>query len=259
MRTRTIPATKSSFWLLVAALVLCFVPAQANDEKIVLGTLTKGWPPFIIPAGGTPDCIGIMPDILKEICGTCNIAIDNLACSVKRHRQWLDQGKADVSPLSKKWVKNPNQYAWTAPVLSIDDVIVSRKEAPVEFTKITDLENLRIGVIHGYVYPTLDALFSSGIIHKQTAFNVRNLLLMLARNHVDGIVAPRHVAEWVIRNEPALDAATFAYSTTPVDSSPYAFAFTKAKDWAPFIARFNAELEKMRTDGRLDAILAKYR
>lgn len=245
--------------LLALAVIFHISPVRADDQRLVLGTLPDGWPPFLIPAGGTPDCVGIMPDVLKEVCGKYDITIEIAACPEKRNRQLLINGGVDAYPLSRRWVDDPADYSWTAPVMSVDDIIVSRKDTPIAFTAPHDLAGLSIGVIHGYVYPTLDSLFKSGTIRKQTTFSTRNLLFMLARKRLDAIVTTRHVAEWVIANEPDLNAGDFEFCKTTVDSAPYSFAFTKTRDWRPFISRFNAELARMREDGRLDEILNKYR
>lgn len=255
---------KPSYFTQMICLIILFSTfapqhAWAENDRLVFGTVPDGWPPFIIPVNGSGDCVGIMPDIFKEVCAKINMDIDVHISPEKRTRRLLDEGGVDVFPLSIRWVDDPTNYLWSLPVMPVEDIIVYRKDSPITYNKPHDLAGMNVGVIHGYVYPTLDKLFETGTVHRHTAFNTRNLLFMLARKHVDAIVSTPHVARWILSIEPKLNAEDFAFCRTPVDSAPYAFAFTKTKEWRPFITKFNAELEAMRQDGRLDTILQKYR
>lgn len=246
-------------YMLAVAVVFFHLPGHAGNKRLVLATEPDGWPPFSIPAKGSLDYFGIMPDVLREVCAKHGVELDISPLPEIRSRALLAEGKLDAYSLSRKWVDNPSNYLWTAPVLFVQDTLVYRKDTPIRFTTPKDLANLNIGVIHGYVYPGLDTLFEAGIIHKRSTFNTQSLLHMLAKRHVDAIVTTPRVVEWIIRIDPKLQAKDFAFCQKPVDSAPYGFAFAKGKNWEPFITKFNAELEEMRRDGRLDTILRRYR
>lgn len=248
-------------YLILVALALPALqpqPARAQHQKIILAAPRDGWPPFLIVSGEPPEATGIMPDIFKAACARAGYAVDFQFYPEKRAQMLLAQGLVDAYPKSPKWVDDPSIFFWSDPVQEVGDVIVYRRAGP-RLSTIADLKGRSIGTMHGYIYPTLDCLIESYAIHTYTATSTKNLLLMLARNHVDGIVTPRQVAEWIIRTQPDLDQADFAYSEKPVDSAPYGFAFTRDERLRPFIETLNNELKAMRQDGRMEAILNKYR
>lgn len=244
---------------LLALLLLIPQPAPAQPKPIVFAAPKAGWPPFIIVSGTPPRATGIMPDVFRAACARAGYAADFQFFPEKRAQMLLAQGLVDAYPKSPEWMDEPSDYLWSDPVQEVGDIIVYRRAEPVRLSSIKDLIGKSIGTMHGYVYPTLDRLIESGAIRTYTATCTKHLLLMLARKHVDGIVTPRHVAEWIIRNDPELDSAVFAFSEKPVDSAPYGFAFVRGKGWEPFIETLNHELAAMRRDGRLKAILNKYR
>lgn len=257
-------STPARLALVLLALILLTAPAYADsanteDSTIIFTAPPKGWPPFIIPDADGQDGKGIMPDILKAISDELGYSVHMEFYPEKRNHLLLSEGGIDAYPKSPKWVDDPLVYHWTDPVVQVEDVVVFRKNNPIVYREAKDLRGLQIGVIHGFIYPTLDDLFNLGIIHKHTASTTRNLLKMLDRGHVDGIVTCRQVAEWIIRQSPELKADSFGFSTATVDSAPYGFAFTKVKNWPPFIERFNTVLAAMRKDGRLQKIFDKYR
>lgn len=233
--------------------------APARGATIVFAVPKEGWPPFIVIPEGASEARGIMPDVLREICSATGYGIHFRFYPEKRIQMLLAQGKVDAYPKSPKWVDDPSLFLWTAPVLEVGDVIVYRRDAPVRFASARDLEGKSLGVIHGYLYPTLASGIRSGDVRAYSAPCTNSLLRMLARSHVDCIVTPRRVAEWLIGNEPDLAAESFGFSEKQVDSAPYGFAFAKGKGWAPFIKSFNRELRAMHRDGRMQAILDIYR
>ena len=233
--------------------------ACAMDGTIILGGPEEGWPPFIIPGQAGAPATGIMPDVLRAVAADLGYVVVEAYYPEKRGLLRLDDGGLDAWPKSEKWVPDPDRYLWTDEVLTSTDVLVYRKHSPMAYACPADLADRNICVVHGYAYPTLDPLFEEGVIQRQKAPTVLHMLRMLDRGHVEGAICNRFVAEWVLREDETLRPDDFAYSEVPVDSAPYRFAFTRARDWSGFITRFNQVLAAMRLDGRLDVILNRYK
>lgn len=257
-----IPSSKR-LCLALSLLLLCFLAAspraRASEETILLGGPHEGWPPFFIPAPNGQPATGIMPDVLRAVAGRVDIKVVEAYYPDKRGMLYLTDGSLDAWPKSEKWVDDPQRYLWTDPVVVSTDVIVSRKRSPLPYHSPQDLVGRDIGVILGYSYPTLEPLFKRGLITPFRAPATKHMLRMLDRGHVDGAVCNRFVAQWILREDEGLAHEDFLFSETPVDSAPYRFAFTRARDWTEFVERFNSELKAMREDGRLEAILDQYR
>ena len=260
MNTPKFPTLKA---LCIALVLVCLLvvspPAQALEKTIVLGGPEGGWPPFFIQGAEGQPARGIMADVLRAVASRLGYAMAKACYPEKRGMLYLREGDIDAWPKSVKWVDEPDNYLWTDPVLMSTDVLVFRASDPFPFRTIADLRGKSLGVIHGHVYPTLNRLFKQDITHRQKAITVKNMLKMLERGHVDGAVCNRHVVEWILRTDNDLRADEFSFSDATVDSAPYGFAFTRKKGWKEFIPRFNRELLLMRRDGRLQAILSRYK
>ncbi|BCS87810.1 substrate-binding periplasmic protein [Pseudodesulfovibrio sediminis] len=236
-----------------------FAHADPTDKTIVLALPSGGWPPYIIMGTKKAPASGIMPDVLCEVCRLHGYNLKLEYYPEKRCLMLLSEGRIDAYIKSRKWVKDASLYLWTDPVLQSTDVLVCRKDHHIQFSKEEDLAGLNIGVVHGYFYPTLHALFARNVIHKHQSTNTHNLLHMLEYKHVDAIVTNRKVAEWILQNDQKLDSTQFTFSQHALDTAPYSFTFTKKRKWLAFVRLFNTELQAMRTDGRLQAFFDRYR
>lgn len=232
---------------------------DAPPNTLIMGAPPEGWPPFTIVANQPHHHKGIMVDVLREIAEKNGYIVKVDFFPEKRCRMMLTQGKIHVYCKAKEWVDDPSMYIWSDPVVTSVDILVSHADAPIQFDSIHELTRRSIGSVYGFSYPTLDKAFESGAIHHHTAKNTEAILRMVQRGHIDAAVTNRHVAEWITRNHPKMTLSEFALSTTPIDSAPYRFAFHNTPKWKQFIVGFNKELASMKKDGRLQAILDRYK
>lgn len=231
-------------------------PAMATDRILIVGTPPEGWPPFIIP-DGEEGMLGIMGDVITVIAKKAGMTIQFEFLPEKRLQLYLKDGTIDAYPKAMEWVPDPTFYRWTDDILDVSDIVITQKVSTKSSIPAT-LLGLNVGVVHGYTYPKLEDSFQDGSIRRHNANSTENLLCMLDHGHVDAILTNPIVANWIIRQTPTLERDRFLYSTTPLDSAPYRFAFTKGWNSQPFINFFNAELKAMKKDGRLQAIINKY-
>ena len=230
--------------------------SKKNKKELILATARDGWPPFIIPADSSGEARGIMIDVLREAtqCAGCTLKIAHYP--EKRSLMNLQEGIVDVYTKAKEWVSQPNQFDWSDPIIISEDTLIFRKGDQARATQ--SLTGMDIGVVHGFTYPALKALFACGSLRRHNAHNTKSLLLMLSLGHVDAILTNRHVAQWVILNTPNLHEDDFSFAARPLDSAPFRFAFTKKKDHRTLIDIVNKEIKSMREDGRFQTILDRY-
>lgn len=243
--------------LLCCNLLFLTGPATAEDKVLRVGAPDEGWPPFIMPVKEV-GYRGIMGDVLTTIAEKVGYTVEFHTLPEKRLQLYLTDGTIDAYPKALEWVEDPSLYRWTEPVLNVEDMVIIRKLSPKASVPAT-LLGLNLGVIHGYSYPKLNELFADGSIRRHDAKTLDNLLCMLDHGHVDAIIANPIVTNWTIKNNDPLKGASFLCSTKPLDSAPYRFAFTKAWDSSRLVEFINDELATMKKDGRLEAILNKYR
>lgn len=242
------------------ALVLCPLMASGMDHSntIVLGSPPHGWPPYIMPESMPGPGKGIMPEILRTVAEEHGYTVKMAYYPEKRGRLMLRNGTIDAYCNSKKWMQHPDSYRWTTKVITSEDVIVCSKKHPLLFESPEDLHGKDIGVVLGFSYPTLETQFKKHTIHRHYAPSTEHLLQMVSRGHIDGVVTNRIVANWILHTNQTFHANDFHISDATVDSAPYGFVFSNSRNWSDFISIFNKELNAMREDGRLAAILAQY-
>ena len=228
-------------------------------EMITLSLPPSGWPPYVISDLNGAGPGGIMVDVFREICRVEGYELQMVLYPEKRGHMLLREGHVDAISKAREWVEDPSIYLWTNPVIDSSDVVVFRQTNPIPFTSPQDLAGLNVGLIFSFHYPRLTPLIDRGQITEHRANNSQNLLRMLNHGHIDCAVINPLVTRWQLRNQTDLSPADFAFSDTPLDNASCRFAFTRGERWKPFIARFNRQLAKMKEDGRLDAIVARYR
>lgn len=231
---------------------------ESIPDTITVGSPREGWPPFlIVKERGEHE--GIMFDVIREITGRLNYKVDFVFFPEMRSRMLLDEGSIHAYPKAKEWVDDPSVYLWSDPIVISEDILVTRANHKIHFKVVHDLVRTKIGTVYGFTYPSLEEAFASDLIHHHTAKDTESTLRMVQRAHLDGAVTNRHVAEWIVRNQPDMEPGEFAYSKTIIGSAPYRFAFNNDPKWEEFVKCFNRELAAMKSDGRLQAIFDKYK
>ncbi len=250
------------FILPVLALFACFFAAAMagatpENREITFSFNDAGWPPYLVMENGDR-AGGIMLDVLRTIASMHGLGVTIRPYPEKRGLLYLKKGKIDAFPKAMEWVKHPEEYTWTDPVVDSADVIVFRRSHPIVFNRPEDLFGKRIGTVRGYGYPLLDRYFSDGRIYRDDARSEKPMLKKLLLGRIDAAVINKLVALWMISPHSEF-RDMFAFSENNVGKAGYRFMFTVKYDWKPFAADFNEELSKMKKDGRLRNILEEYK
>lgn len=251
--------------LLLAALLLASPggPARAGrpggdaPATIVFCCPEAGWPPYLLPCNGS-DCRGIMPEIFREAMRSLGVTVVTRSFPEKRSLVMLRQGEVDVYSKAPEWVEDSEAFLWSAPVLPSRDVLVAPAGGrPIDGPQ--DLTGLRLGTVLGYSYPGLDEALASGRVTRDDAPDTASQLRKLLYGRTGAAVVNELVARWVLRglHEPGADSLRF--SERSVGLAWMRFGFTRARDWRALVGRLDAEIERMRADGRLQAIVDTYR
>jgi len=246
---------------LITALALPPAPAPAQGPRdapgatLVLCCPEAGWPPYNIPCASGPGC-GIMPDIFLEAARALGAEVVIRNFPEKRSLLLLEEGRVDVYSKAKQWVPDPERFVWSAPVLPSRDVLATPVDGPRAIDGPADLAGLRLGTVLGYSYPVLEQALASGAVTRDDAPDTTSQIRKLLHGRTDAAVVNELVARWVLRDMDKAGALRF--SNGAVGLAWLRFAFTRARDWEPFIARLDAEIERMRADGRLQAIMDAY-
>ncbi|WP_105172931.1 transporter substrate-binding domain-containing protein [Pseudoalteromonas sp. T1lg24] len=107
----------------------------------------------------------------------------------KRIDHRLKQNKLNgvVIGVNPKWFRDPTQsrYHWTPKMMSDQDIFVSLSKHPVIVNELSDLENKRVGGIHGFKYVGVDSLANQQKLTRVNTQSETQLFDMLKKERID--------------------------------------------------------------------------
>jgi len=251
-------APKAAF--LTALILLCGVLqafATQADSQLIFSYNQEGYPPYLIYDEGHIG--GITVEILREAVSGLGFELAVTLQPEKRGHELLVRGQVDTRGKAKEWVDYPDQFDWSAPFLEPSSVIVSRADAPITTADVNSGREMTIAAILGFHYPELKAGINQGNITRVDMRTPEKLLQLVHMGRVDGAIMDLFTARWLIRQSPDYGPKDFFMDETPLSTVGYRLMFNKNADWRGFIKRFDAKIETMKTEGRIQAIIDGYR
>jgi len=247
-------------WFLAAAVSLVLAaagpacPALASDS-VSFALFTRGWPPFEMVVDGEPR--GAALDIFRVSMP------DDVSTSVKMipaSRSLLrTPGDTVYTRLEcREWMPDDDLYLWSAPVLKLRTVLLSRRNNPVEYTDESTLHGLVVGCIKSYSYPGVEPLFKSGRAYRYDVNSDVVLLRMLKAGRVDVAVFDEHTARWIIRESPEMSMVDFHFSSRALGDSDLRFAFNRHPGWELRLPEINDRIRANRKAGVYGKIMDRY-
>ncbi|WP_018123836.1 substrate-binding periplasmic protein [Desulfovibrio oxyclinae] len=247
----------------VALFMLVALPALpgtslAADDTIDFFLPDTDWPPYIT---GTPNAAGrgVLVDVLAEAAAPLGLSVEVRQLPDKRGWIMLRSGEVDAHAKAIEWTHAPEQYLWTIPFLQSVDVLLTHKQNDFDYDGPDDLMGKRVAVIDSFVYPDLEPLFQQGLVRRVNATHPGQMLSLVREGRADAAVVNYRETLWMFKQNPDLAHEPFRLHSEPVGSAWYRYLFHRSERWEPVVERISEELEAMRQDGRLEAILRHYR
>jgi polar amino acid transport system substrate-binding protein len=243
--------------LLLCLLLPCWLSAK---ELVIGGTLE---PPLkFLDARGRPQ--GLDVDLLTSIFGALKVPIRiELIDSGARLTRNAETGEYDLvmthsyQPEREAYLLYPKQahlrHSWHFFVRKGD-------VGKIHYEQLADLKPWRIGITKDFAYtPELMAAASDPAYHVQEIPINSLQLRKLIAGRIDLVPMPLVTAFAQIKEEKL--EGQLDYLSKPLRTSPYFNAWTRARadaDTPALMAAYDAELLRMKQDGRLEALYAKY-
>ncbi len=166
-------------------------------------------------------------------------------------------GVYDVIPAAWYTEERAKELAYSKPYLANTIKFIRRKGDDVNFNGIEDLRGKVIGVVAGYAYgPEFDK--ARGLTRFEENHVIQNLL-----NLINGEVQLTLGDEWVLRHETKQylrsSADQLEILPRPLDVRDLHIAVSRLHpDHEKIIAAFDEAIEKMKKDGRYQAIIDRH-
>jgi len=230
-----------------------FVPRAAAEpaggKTVIMGT-SPDYPPYeSVDAKNSGEIVGLDIDIARHIAEQLGYKLEiaamdfnGLIAALQTERVDFVMSAMSVTEDRKKSVDFSQGY-YTA-----RNTIVSRGEDG--YRTIEELDGKRIGIQLGSTQETAAAGIPGA---KLTKLNkISDLIQALKADRIDAAIVEDAVAAGLTAENPDLQ---FSMIPSSGEDEGYAIAFPKG---SPLREAFDAELTKMKNDGTLDAIIAKW-
>lgn len=248
--------SRRSLAILTAGLWLSMTAHSSEDQSATFrfNISPNGYPPYLIVDGEKPS--GIMWDVVALIVPRLGYDLEFMKIPRKRVDQMLADGFLDGTPRAIEWTEKPEQFLFTNPVVHVEEVFFFANGAEFEYNHPSDLFGKTVVTHLGYMYPALDSYFESAQIRRFDVPRDRDMFrFLLHGERFDTALADRLVGQWILKTEGM--AEHFSSSETAI--SQYGFRIMVRPEWTEFVQAFNEELQRVRENGELQAILANYR
>ncbi|RUO65136.1 amino acid ABC transporter substrate-binding protein, PAAT family [Pseudidiomarina planktonica] len=196
---------------------------------------------------------GIAKDILDTLAQRNFRHIEYLNLPRARVELWLESGQADIACfLNPDWVADPEQLGWS-PVLFMTEQVFIRRSDSAPITRVTDLNEFRIGTVRGFSYPELEALFSSGQAVRDDAADLAANIERLREGRLDTVMSvDLHVDYFeVAKNNP-----DFVIDKMWADPAPTYCALSKHNSNNYY--QLQQAFQELVNTGAVETILAGY-
>ena len=198
---------------------------------------------------------GIVFDIGQALGESLKLPVSFLVMPRNRTDAAVMAGDVDVRCYSNPaWTKIPEQHLWSKPLFEAPDVIVGGGPGK----PITNLDQLpagtQLGAVLGFVYPALEDRLADGRLVRDNAGDGEKNLLKLTVGRFAYAVSNSLAVDWYLRQNPTADIAKWRL---PLDKGDFYCGVVKTARTDP--QRILTAIERLKSSGRLDKILAKYR
>nr|WP_207262259.1 ABC transporter substrate-binding protein [Desulfovibrio sp. Huiquan2017] len=245
-------------WVTVFSLVLAMafqVRSALARDAVTFALFTRGWPPFEMVVNGEPK--GAALDIFRV---SMPEGVGTLVQMVPASRSVLRvSGSGVYTRLEcREWMEDADLYLWSEPVLTLQTVLLSRRNRVVEYNSPADLHGLVIGCIKFYRYPEVEPLFRSGEAVRYDVNSDMVLLRMLKAGRVDVALFDQFTVRWIINKSSELSMKDFHFASRPLGRTELRFAFNRHPGWEARLPEVNERIRANQERGVYKRIMERY-
>ncbi len=240
----------SRWWFCLAWLVLAAMPVRAAE----LEAYTEDWAPYNYLDGS--EVRGIATDMLRAMCREAKIRCNVHLVPWARAYKTAQENPNTVLFTTARKASRESEFLWVGPILPRSTWIYVRAGLDKKVQTVKDLSQYRVGVVRGEaaVQDLLDAGLSDSALAMQSSN--ADVMRMLSGAMVDAMVETEVGMAWTLRNA-SLDSKSLTRLMKLSDGGAYYFALNLHTD-AELVTRLQSALDKLRHEGRIDAILRAY-
>jgi polar amino acid transport system substrate-binding protein len=174
----------------------------------------------------------------------------------KRLESLLDQETLDglVLGVNPHWFNDASQhrYAWSTAWIKDRDIVISRSEHPVNYSRPDSLIGKRVGLSLGYYYLGVSELADKGQLTRDNSPNETVTLDKLYAGRIDAMIITQRTLNHIVKTRPEF-AGKFFTAAVPHDSFERMILVPKAQQ--ALVPDLNHSLSKLADDPHWQALL----
>ena len=217
----------------------------------------EDYPPFHFVSSENK---GILRDVITAFSEASGVQVDYVFAPEMRSAKMVQNGDVDVRMESEIWLNGNDPYYWSQEIMPVEDVMVAARG--VQLIDLKQLNRLKSGVLlgrFGYVYPTFESLVQNNILHRENFYSDLDVLQSLYKDTHSSprfTVISKTVLNWYIHHYPEFKA--LVVSDVNVGVAPLQLQFAYNPKGKKYMTEFNVFLQKLKDNGELDKIIARY-
>lgn len=248
--TRSLRPVRRVLFVVAGAIVLSTAPAHSAD----LTAYTEEWAPYNYTEGGAVK--GISTDLLRAMCESARLECDiHMVPWARAYRNATSTANTLIFTTARKPARE-REFIWVGPILPRTTWVFARQTLDKKIHTFADLTNLRVGVVRDEA--SAQDLQAAGVPARALVQQATNadVLRMLLGASVDAMVDTEVGMQWNLRHAAVAPGAVNRLMKLS-DEGAYYFALNLGSDPA-MVRKLETALEKLRHDGKVDAIVRKY-
>lgn len=235
-------------------LLLTVLPAFARDIVIYDYHLK---PPFIVDVDKRQ---GLDFDIAAYLSARTGYHFRLEYLPRNRLNRMIDLNTLDglVIGANPAWFGDAKQtrFLWSQPYLQDDDLVISLRQGPIDYSGPDSLRGLRVGFPEGYYYTGISELADAGALMRDNAPTEEQNLLKLLAKHIDVTIVSRSTYDYLLRQHPDW---TNRFFVAAQPEEHYDRRLLVPRSLAEAHRKLQAVLEKLPRDPAWKKLVERYR
>lgn len=200
---------------------------------------------------------GIAVDIVREVMAQNGQSLEFVFYPANRLNLLLNEGRVDLNYADSPIWNTPDagkRFVYSRPYLRVREYLYFLNDHPARRLPLNELQGLRVGVVRGYTYPSLDAALREDRLIKVETSREPALLELLQLRRVDAIA----VVDDVFADMLTARHIEPGHFTRGAKLSDAPLVIKLQREHAHQLPRVNAALEKMIRSGEVERIRNSY-
>lgn len=234
--------------------VMATLALQVSSSAQEIKAYTEEWPPYNFIRDN--QLVGVSTDILKSVCADVKIKCNmQLVPWTRAYKTVLETPDTIIYTISRIPVRE-KQFLWVGPILPRSMWIFARAEVAGKIHSIKDLANFKIGAIREEA--SLSELLEAGVPSSSIQiFNTNTDEMQMLRAGKIDIVANTEIGMQQNQKTFGIPASSIKRMMKLNDGAALYFGMNLNSN-KDLVAKLQASVDKMKREGKIEAIVQRY-